>query len=219
MAERLNSKKNQVWKESSCEQYFIKKIFSSSERFQRECFILAQLIGEKLATPAVISISEQPPILEYEYIAGDTVLEYLEKNTDEESCLNVLEKVLDWLADFYNIMYRKTGKCWILQDVHLRNFIVSSKDGRVYGVDYEECLEGSVEQDLAKILLYLVTYEPMYSPKNIKLAKGLFKKANDSWKLNQTFLQQKMEQQLVSICQRRKLPVRLAIVEEILSIF
>ncbi len=217
MAEQLYSKKNQVWKESNCEQFFIKKIFSSSERFQRECFVLAQLIGEKIATPAVISISEEPPILEYEYIAGETVLEYLEKNADEESCLNVLEKVLYWLADFYNIMYRKTGKGWIMQDVHLRNFIVSSKDGSVYGVDYEECIEGSIEQDIAKILLYLVTYEPIYSPKNISLAKGLSKKAHEIWKLNQAFLQQKMEQQLVSICQRRNLPVSLTVLEEILS--
>jgi hypothetical protein len=76
-----------------------------------------------------------------------------------------------WLDGFYKAMEQITGRRIILWDINLRNFLVGYK---LYGIDFEECREGAYEEDLGRLLAFIVTYAPAFTPYKIEFAREVY---------------------------------------------
>ena len=187
--ERLISKKNEVYKrmrEADGETCFaVEKEFTDARRFHMEHVVRG--IAEKggLTVPRLLDF-EIPSgdfngKLVYEFIDGDLALDLLAEDGAAEE---VLSQIVAWMGRFYEIMPRDSdGEKWMLGDIHLRNFIYCRENQTVYGIDFEEAEKGDTESDVAKLFLFIATYEPAYSERHMRLAEHFLRESLSAFKL------------------------------------
>ena len=77
----------------------------------------------------------------------------------------VWEELVAWLVKFYHL----TG--YIMTDVNLRNFLYDATTQTMYGLDFEECMEGDAIKEAAKLAAYILQYSPEKTPAKIKIAE------------------------------------------------
>lgn len=208
--EKFFSKKNNVYKRERVvegkKQWLVEKEFTDVCRYYREMGIMQQISSSGLAVPRVLW--HQPPgpdnfgVITYQYIVGLTVLEYLEQDQIAQ-CADMLKEIIRWLADFYRVTKELLGEQWILGDIHLKNFIHSSTDNCLYGLDFEEACPGLIEQDIAKLLVYIPTYQPAYTPEKLKLAADFVKEAAQTFGLAKADLLCQVEREVAAMSARR----------------
>jgi|GEM_PF-290270 len=144
----------------------VRKVFSAPGRLETEAAAIEALRAGGAAVPETLGSADGAMI--YERIDGPTLLEALESGrfTDEAA-----ESLAAWLVRCRISLERAFTQPTILGDIHLANFILH--DGRVYGVDFEECRPGIFEEDVGRLLAYIVTYEPAFSDYELAAAQAL----------------------------------------------
>ena len=175
--EKLKSKKNEVYKREreldGKTRYVVDKEFTETKRFYIEYMIHDILAKEGLSVPRLLDF-EAPSgdfkgKLIYEFIDGDVVLDLLQVESVAEEAVR---QIVCWMARYYSVTAeRSEGEHWVLGDAHLRNFIYVRENGVLYGFDFEEAEKGSAEQDVAKMFMYIATYEPAYSMRHMEIAE------------------------------------------------
>ena len=188
LKEKLPSKKNNVYKIARVSggktHFVVEKEFSESGRYYTELKIKEALKGCDINTPQLLEDEQpsesKPGRLIYEFTPGSVALDALSEE--------VILLITRWMKRFYEIMLENTGEQWILGDIHLRNFIYDPKKQEVFGFDFEEARKGAVEEDVARLFLFITTYEPEYSEKHMNLAEYLLKAACGEFKLDQNRL-------------------------------
>lgn len=149
----------------------------------------------------------------YEYIEGETALEKMEKmellpfgskewSIEKERLINGLSS---WMIHFYQVLWEKAHKKWILGDIHLRNFIFSWNENQVYGIDFEECREGSWETDVARLSVFIINYDPSHTKSKLEIAKCLQDNMVEKLKLDKEFLLQEVERESRELRRRRSI--------------
>ena len=177
LQEKLPSKKNNVYKKERVSggktHFVVEKEFSESGRFFTELKISELLKDSDINTPRLLgaeqSTENRPGRLIYEFIDGDVALNALSEE--------VISLIAGWMKRFYEIALENTNEQWILGDIHLRNFIYDPKEQAVFGFDFEEARKGVIEEDVARLFLFITTYEPEYCEKHMKLAEHFLKAA------------------------------------------
>ena len=180
--EKLSSKKNEVYKRerklNGKTLYVVEKEISENKRFHTELTLAKLLAGSGVNTPRLLDFSypseNKNGKLIYEYIDGSIALESL---SDKDYAKEVLRQIVKWMEHFYEITSQQLGELWILGDVHLRNFIYSREQKKLYGFDFEEAEKGLAEQDIARLFLFIATYEPQYSELHMELAEFFLNEA------------------------------------------
>ena len=237
--ELLYSKKNRVltclYDGSGKSRKAVEKTFANARGFSVEWDIVQAIKGANIRIPEVLNIDKEKARIIYAYIAGETLLSYLEKWEMEDEPLKnqllaesekaihdpsyemIIDSLCDWLIDFYGYIKKITGKSVILGDIHLRNFIYSPSNGGIYGLDFEDCRPGSPETDIARLCVFILTYDPPYTKVKIRTAGNLLLRLSKGLALDQTRLRSEMNRELAELKERRGCRVRFDIVEELLS--
>ncbi len=152
----FESKRNYCYYDK--DKHCVVKRFETKDSYVTEKDMLQELEHDtQLRSPNLLSHNEKTLTLNIEYIDGSLVLEKLEQYEREdklEDAMELLDGLIKWLKQFYNI---NPGR--IYGDVNLRNFIVTSTG--IVGLDFEQCGYG----DPAKELEFLLAIYQLYDPK------------------------------------------------------
>ena len=132
---------------------FVIKAFVTEEDFQRELHIYRALQDTDLPCAKVMEAGSKKLVLSQ--LPGKTLVECLEQQEETGKPLwTVWEKLVVWLVAFH----RHTGL--IMTDVNLRNFLYDEETNTLYGLDFEECREGSMVIPGASAAAFIRTYNP-----------------------------------------------------------
>lgn len=190
------SKRNQVYLLENNNELEVIKIFSSKEDYLKEknCYELLQE-AKKVTTnpyckfPKILKSCDQEVYIIFQYIQGNTLLdvfEECERKGDFNKCLKIMRNLLKWVTAFQQMLSKKeyVEKLFLknqidkknlsisddniisIWDVNFKNFII--RDEVIYGLDFENVNTGKVTDDYAKILAYMLVYNPIAS--NFKLS-------------------------------------------------
>lgn len=134
----------------------------------RECYreqkVYRKLLRSDVPHAYVIGCGER--WLRMTFLPGKNLVDIL--NEQEETGQiqwNIWEKLVQWLMMFH----RATSL--VMNDVNLRNFIYDPVTGTLYGVDFEECGEGSMTRMAALLAAFIRNYAPENTPVKRKIAE------------------------------------------------
>ncbi|AKL94375.1 putative protein kinase [Clostridium aceticum] len=212
IVERFYSKKNEVYKlpyfqeELHQSKYVVvKKYLLSKEKMKKEIDLLLLLKQEGLSVPEIYQQKSNYIIMEY--IQGKTLLETieerernsaLEKGKVYESNRALIESLIEWMEKFYAIAKFINKSETILGDVNLRNFIVG-EDEKVYGIDFEDCREGEIQEDITRLCAYVLTYSPSFTPWKIQFSAELLYLFIKRFAMDEEMLIKKVEGEINAI--------------------
>ncbi len=202
MREMLPSKKNHIYRGQTGQQEVVVKHFTDPGRFQMEKEIGTLLQETDLSTPRRLSVKEQEQEIIYAYVPAVPLVDIIETE-DLHKLYAVFTRMCAWMMKFYTIIREKTGRQYILGDVHLRNFIYDDRDDQIYGVDFEECRPGRIETDVARLYTFILHYEPAFTARKIKLSEYVQKTFLAALDLDEKFYLQEVARETEELLQRR----------------
>ncbi len=203
MRAMLPSKKNHIYREQKGQQEVVVKQFTDPGRFGMEKKIGELLQGTDLCIPRRLAVNEQAQEIIYEYIASVPLVDLIE-TTDLEQAREKIAQICTWMMKFYTIIREKTGRQYILGDVHLRNFICDIRTCLVYGVDFEECRPGRIETDVARLYTFILHYEPAFTARKIELAEDVQRTFFAALDLDEKFYLHEVARETEALLQRRQ---------------
>jgi molybdopterin-guanine dinucleotide biosynthesis protein B len=197
--ERLPSKKNHVYRFGDV----VIKHFSDAERFEVETQIGNLLEDAALPVPQRLAVNPLALTNIYRFVEAVPIVELVE-DASLNQAREIFDKVFGWMQDFYALTLNKTGRQYILGDVHLRNFLYHYDSHQVYGLDFEECCPGRIESDLARFYVFLLYYDPPFTPRKRTLASYWLKLIDECTSLDRAFLQKEIERENAELLIRRQ---------------
>ena len=136
----------------------VEKHFATGDAASFEAAALERLYAAGVPVPELIS--REGCVIKMRYIAGETlpdVLARIEKTEDRSGLEKAADETIRWLDGFYHAVDHENTK-EIRGDVNGRNFIFDRE--RCRGVDFEEQTFGVKEQDIGRLIAYVLTYAP-----------------------------------------------------------
>jgi predicted Ser/Thr protein kinase len=223
---QFNSKKNRVYLvradiEGAGEKRFVLKQYKGRRNsISREADILAELYKRGVGVPELYYRGAKS--IAMEYVKGPTLIDVM---TDAEymagqkfdyiNAKGMASHIARWLGNFYKAMEKTTGKGIILWDINLRNFLVGYK---LYGIDFEDCREGAYEEDLGRLLAFIVTYAPAFTPYKIEFAKEVYNALGRRLALDRDRVMVEMLKEFDAIRERRGMEIPEEIVGRIIPV-
>ena len=221
--EKFKSRKNDVYKrvrETDGEARFVvEKEFSEAKRFYMEYVLHDILAKGGLTVPRLLDFKAPEEDfngkLIYEFLEGDLIIDILQdKGVAEEAML----KIIDWMEGFYRVTSQGSGgEQWALGDAHLRNFIYNRDRQIVYGFDFEESEKGGKERDIAKLFLYIATYEPAYSERHMELAEYFLRESLKKFEYDKNSLLAEISNEAERMEKRRQVDIKSELVIPVLQ--
>ena len=161
---KFTSKRNDVFLAEDENGRFVIKRYAGAEDAETEKAVYNRLQGSEVRTPRLLSSDKCE--LKLSYVEGVTFTELLERQERAGSPdFEPWEKLVNWLCCFYG----STGL--IMGDCNLRNFILDAQ-GRVCGIDFEQCREGSLASMAGAVCAFVELYDPQETP--LKMAVSHF---------------------------------------------
>ncbi len=159
----IHSKRNRVWVvETDVRPVILKR--SLCGRAEDEFAHLAKARQSGLDVPFPLYRSEDYMVIEY--VPGERCDSLINHMFSTEAA----EALARWLAQFHERM-GNDGRPAIMADAELTNFILH--DGRVYGVDLEDVVEGDPMEDIGGIISSILGSEPLFTPVKFDLCTKL----------------------------------------------
>ncbi|MDD2574537.1 MAG: hypothetical protein WCS98_07555 [Bacillota bacterium] len=218
------SKKNKVHlirallENGSTQDFVVKEYRDNHNSVQREADILDGLYREGISVPRLYYWGESSMIMEY--IKGSVLLDIMTdaeyifgENIDYINVKGIAFHMSRWLDSFYKAAKRITGKKTILWDINLRNFLVGYK---LYGIDFEECREGAVEEDMGRLMAFIVTYQPAFTTYKTRFAREVYSALDSRMSLDRDRVMVELLKELDAIRERRNMEIPTGIVERIM---
>ncbi len=208
--EKYKSKRNQVERVSIGNEQCIRKTMQNNQVLEYEQGILEQLQAAGVDVPRIIRVNKEKRELFLEYIDGTLLLDWFEQC--EESYENgsvceaqqemtvVIEQWIKWLDSFYQVGQSKEAQR-IVCDVNFRNFIL--QEAGMYGIDFELCKMGTIEEDVAKIAAFGIMYTPEHTLFKKLFVNTFIEKSLAKWGLDDILIHQYYQDELAMIKKRR----------------
>lgn len=211
---QFRSKRNQVClvrvsrTDGTAGELVVKRAGEQVVDLSREASLQALLHQRGLAVPRVLLA--KPRCLVMQYITGETLVDYLEQvereyplcpETLQSAVRPLAQQLAAWLQRFYRITADSFGRAMIRGDVNLRNFLV--RDGKIFGVDFEDARPGDMAEDAGRILAFALTYDPAFTPWKRAIVEELSLAFREVLQLAAEPLQRAMEAELQAIRERR----------------
>lgn len=195
--ERFNSRRNEVYKARLSESIIVIKNYLNKDDLYKEQNALKILNNAGAPAPRLIYAKDNN--LYMQYIDGDTMVDNIYKMGHEGLLLlgNSLESLYKALIDYH------PGTKTILGDMNLRNFILSSKDKRVYRVDLESVQSGQTEMDIGELCAFCLSYDPAFTKEKIDFTHSILLFFIDKFKLSRKRTIEEMLLSLNKIKERR----------------
>ncbi|MDH3365703.1 MAG: aminoglycoside phosphotransferase family protein [Thermoplasmata archaeon] len=159
----IPSKRNRVWVvETDVRPVIMKR--SLSGRAEREFANLARARQAGLDVPFPLHRSDDYMVIEF--LQGERCDSLINHMFSVEAA----ENLAIWLARFHERM-GDGGKPTIMADAELTNFLFC--EGRVFGVDLEDVVEGDPMEDIGRLLASILGSEPIFTPVKFDLCMRL----------------------------------------------
>jgi hypothetical protein len=205
---RFASKKNRValmeFREGTYpDNTAVMKQYVHENRAVREASILQRLQG-KAAVPRVFDCSDDTLVMEY--IPGPTLADWLEAEeirchgTVPPTVEQMLCRLLQWLAQLYDVLAGDSDETMIMGDVNLRNFIVGDE---LTGVDFEDVTAGCIEEDLGKLAAFMLMYRPEKTRWKYNLVEMWLIRASEKFHIPVGKIQMEMDKEMKRMTLRR----------------
>lgn len=168
---KFTSKRNDVFLAEDENGRFVIKRYAGTEDAETEKAVYDRLQGSEVRTPRLLSSDKCE--LKLSYVEGVTFTELLERQERAGSPdFEPWEKLVNWLCCFYG----STGL--IMGDCNLRNFILDAQ-GRVCGIDFEQCREGSLASMAGAVCAFVELYDPQETPLKMSVSHFLQEKFSE----------------------------------------
>lgn len=197
--ERLPSKKNDVYRFGDV---VIKK-FSNTGRFGVETEIGSLIADAGLNTPPRLAVNPLALTNIYRFVEALPVVDLIEAASWNQAA-DMLAKIWRWMQGFYALTLNKMGRQYILGDAHLRNFLYQPDSQQIYGIDFEECRPGRIETDLARFYVFLLHYDPAFTPRKKALGAYWLELLESCPLIDRFFLQEEIERETAELTVRRQ---------------
>ncbi len=242
---QFKSKKNLVYDVEFIEKpdKFPKKIVIKhfrTENAEKEYNLLLKLKNQNIFIPEILIFKK--PFLVLKKIDGWNLSDFITENVASIKSLNELDsytfdrlsfavkKLADWIARLHrqNILERKALKEVIVLnkgDTRLRDFVISSLNDEIYGLDFEDSYEGNYLDDLAWICCALLDTDPgifeMEQPTHkIQLINFFLREyyhINKDFPFNFEYFAEKLVDNINIVIERRNLDIGIVSKESILE--
>ncbi|MDW7676772.1 MAG: hypothetical protein SCK57_03845 [Bacillota bacterium] len=180
------------------------------ERMKQEAELVNALHKEGVAVPRLFYQGENH--LVFEYIDGLTLCDLFQ---DQEAALHgetllsadtrqAIGSLVQWLWAFYRAGRVITGRTLLMKDVNLRNFLLAE---RLYGVDFEDCSTGQIEEDVGRLCAYVLTYDPIGTAWKQLAAAALCRHLSAKLGLDVQAVHHYFRQEILEMENRRKIPL------------
>jgi len=217
--EKLFSRKNDVFKieVGSCsgiKQYVLKQYRGESRhsRIKNELYFYKLLGNNGLKAPNIYYTGEDMVIMEFmgtrmllDYIIQEENSvrdENISKHGDYLGQLPSLKGTLNYIYDFNKKLKVLTGKSYVLNDMNHRNFLLPK--GTVCRVDFEDCREGAVEEDMGKFIAFFLTYDPAFTAWKRSVSESIKAYCSNNMDVDTYVIDREVEKELGRMVQRRK---------------
>lgn len=199
---RLFSKNNKVERFLSGNQKWIRKTYTNPESMSCELNVLQRLKETNCFVPLVLGVAED--YIDLEDLGDQTLLRWYEEMETAGSVQykEMVVKLVHWLLSYYVGMSGYLAEPVWRSDMNFRNFII--KDNQIYGVDFEEIEQGSLEGDAGFLMAFGLLYDPMMTEWKKDFSDCLLEVLADETKLPKDILLHSREQALQSLMERRK---------------
>lgn len=163
---RYKSRQNKVYLTEEGGIFQVVKVYSDNNTLNR-AFILINNLNGKIALPAIISYQDNTMVMEH--IEGKTLLEEYE-NADINRAVILADKVITHINKL-----REQG--YVQRDNNFTNYII--REDECIGVDYDEVYEESSDYSLndciADMILYAISYNYIVNEVKLKFSRELIR--------------------------------------------
>lgn len=175
---------------------FVRKCYQEREAYLRELLIYRRLQDSSLPRAEVIQAGDLTILTTH--LPGTDLVNILDSQ-ERSGIIDwiVWEKLVKWLADFYYL----TG--FVMTDVNLRNFLYDEDTQTVYGVDFEECMEGGLFSAVSRLAAYIRTYAPENTPLKQAIAQYVLRRFSGHLNIELQVLLLETEKQEALLLMRR----------------
>jgi len=184
---------------------WIEKVYKEKSNLEKDFNFLKILKKNGVKVPQVYCHEKNENLVIMEYIQGTILLNYIENfeknNIKDERLKKVINILLNWLNDFYSVFYENSD--YIMEDINFRNFII--RDNTIWGLDFEDCVQGRKERDIGRICAFAVSYNPPFSRWKINMVKIFLQMSLNSFDLNIMEIEKAFWEELKAIEKRRNL--------------
>jgi len=179
----------------------VEKRVASVEAASFEAAMLEKLYAAGISVPKLIT--SEGCVIKMGYVAGETLpafLTRLEKTPDLSALLSAADETIRWFEGFYRAVdHDKTGE--IRGDVNGRNFLYNG--GCCRSLDFEERTTGAKEQDIGRLIAYVITYRPPNTPVKTAFADRLLRAAVETFDADTAAVIRFRDQELAAMRVRR----------------
>ena len=210
VVKKYNSKRNQVECIQIKDNLYIRKTMQTSQVLDYEQAVLKQLYYAGVKVPKLLYLNPVQQEIWMEYIEGILLLDWYEtselsystgkQQVIQQEVNEVIGQWIRWLDSFYRVT-KTEHKQKIISDVNFRNFIL--KDREIYGIDFELCREGEIEEDIGKIAAFALMYTPQNTVFKKYFANHFVKSSLESWGLDKDLIVQYYEREIEQMKKRR----------------
>ena len=191
----FTSKRNEVFLAQTGSSLCVVKRFADREDAKREREIYSLLSESSLLTAKLLFADECE--LRLSYIEGTNFTELLEQQEEAGAAdFAPWEALAGWLDCFH----KRTGL--VMGDCNLRNFICGT-DGRAFGLDFEECCEGSFLTMASSVCAFVQLYHPEKTPLKLSVSDFLQGKFAEYTGISRKTIEEETERQEAVILERR----------------
>lgn len=198
------SKRNKVFlidipDEGRKERYILKQ-FNNPDSWDNEIKVAKILEAKDVPIPKLYYSSRYYSISEYldgGELLLDTIIKLEERN---ESIDYVAEQLSLWLKAFYSSSGNEGT--FVMDDVNFRNFIMREK---IYGIDFEGCRRGNMEEDAGRICAYFLMYTPEFTDWKIRMASRMLDILTENLGLDRGYSLEELHKGLIGLGIRRNL--------------
>ena len=125
-----------------------------------------------------------------------------------DCCFKEFKDCVDLVFSFHEISKKIFGQALIFNDMNLRNFIIKDEPlpaGKIFRVDLEDCRPGFIEEDLGKLIIFILSYDPILTQWKIKLSERLIKYILNVTSVNKDLLYNEAIKELDAMSIRRNI--------------
>lgn len=192
----FTSKRNEVLLAEDENGRFVIKRYARAEAAAAEKAVYNLLSGGKVRIPKLLSSGEHELMLEY--VDGVSFTELLESQESAESVdFAPWEELVKWLCLFNKETGLAPGDC------NLRNFILDAQ-GRVCGIDFEQCREGSLASMAGAVCAFVELYDPQETPLKMSVSHFLQEVFSENAGISAQKLAEETERRRRMLAERRE---------------
>lgn len=194
---KYKSRRNDTQLVQSDAGVYVSKHFLTKEGFLRELQIYNRLRGSEVPCAEVVLALDTQLLLTK--LPGSNLVDCLDRQERSQYPQWIIwEKLVNWL-----VMFRAVTGC-IMADVNLRNFMYDERTQTLYGLDFEECVEGSLFVSAAKVAAFIRTYAPENTPLKQEISKYVLHLFSQTCGFDMDLLFRESKRQETILLERRK---------------